>query len=490
MPPKQGPNPGRKPGPKSGAKSGRIAGRAPAGARAAARAEQAEVAAHEAQGARVTARTIAIDALVRVEEGGYAQLVLPALLGATSLSSRDRAFATDLVYGAVRSERRIDDLIGRVVTRPLHRLDPPVRAALRVGAYQLLAGMKPHAAVGETVEALGGRSPRAKGFVNANLRSISRLGPPFPEPEDPAVALSYPDWLVDRLTDALGARDARLALAAMNEPASMTLRPNVRVATQASLMDELRADAGPDSGMELTPGTLVPDALRVTGVGDPRRLPAVAEGRATPQDEGSQAVIEILAPAPGERIVDLAAAPGGKATGIAERVGPSGCVVAFDLDAGRTRLVTEAAARLSLPWLHAGVADARLPPLRPGTFDRVLLDAPCSGIGVLRRRPDARWRLTPEVIEECAALQRELLLAAAPLAKPGGLLVYSVCTLTPEETQGVDDFAAQQLPRFNSERATATKGKDAWRPLGRGVLLLPHTRGTDGMYVLVLRAPG
>ena len=133
MPPKQGPNPGRKPGPKSGAKSGRIAGRAPAGARAAARAEQAEVAAHEAQGARVTARTIAIDALVRVEEGGYAQLVLPALLGATSLSSRDRAFATDLVYGAVRSERRIDDLIGRVVARPLHRLDPPVRAALRVG---------------------------------------------------------------------------------------------------------------------------------------------------------------------------------------------------------------------------------------------------------------------------------------------------------------------------------------------------------------------
>jgi 16S rRNA (cytosine967-C5)-methyltransferase len=479
MPPKPT---SRKPSPKPG----RISGRAPAGARAAARAEHAELEAQEAQVARVTARTIAIDALVRVEEGGYAQLVLPALLGATSLSSRDRAFATDLVYGAVRSERRIDDLIGRVVTRPLHRLDPPVRAALRVGAYQLLSGMKPHAAVGETVEAIGARSPRAKGFVNGNLRSLSRLGPPFPEPEDPAVALSYPDWLVARLTDALGAAEAWRSLAAMNEPASMTLRANVRVATQASLMEEL----GAIEGVDLTPGTLVADAVRVTGVGDPRRLPAVAEGRATPQDEGSQAVVEFLAPVPGERVVDVAAAPGGKATAIAERGGPSGRVVALDLDAGRTRLVAEAAARLSLPWLHVGVADARRPPLRPGTFDRVLLDAPCSGIGVLRRRPDARWRLTPEVIDECAALQRELLLAAAELVKPGGRLVYSVCTLTPEETLGIDEFAAEHLPRFNSERPTLAQGREAWRMHGRGALLLPYARGTDGMYVLVLRAPG
>jgi 16S rRNA (cytosine967-C5)-methyltransferase len=436
--------------------------------------------------AAVTARTIAIDALVRVEEGGYAQLVLPALLGATSLSSRDRAFATDLVYGAVRSERRLDDLIDRVVTRPVKRLDPPVRAALRLGAYQLLAGMKAYAAVGETVEALGARSPRAKGFVNANLRAISRLGPSFPLPDDPAVALSYPDWLVHRLTEAFGARDARRALSAMNEPASMTLRPNVRVATRASLEAELA-----DDDVDLEAGTLVAEALRVRGVGDPARLPAVAEGRATPQDEGSQAVVEILAPAPGERVADLAAAPGGKATAIAERVGPAGCVVALDLDAGRTRLVAEAADRCSLPWLHVSVADSRRPPLRTASFDRVLLDAPCSGLGVLRRRADARWRLTPEVIDECAALQRELLLAAAPLVRPGGRLVYSVCTLTPEETLDVDEFAAEHLPRFTAEPSPAhLNPKGAWREHGRGALLLPHARGTDGMYVLALRAPG
>jgi 16S rRNA (cytosine967-C5)-methyltransferase len=428
----------------------------------------------------VGARVVAIDALIRVEGGAYAHVALPAMLGATPLSQRDRAFATDLVYGTVRAERRIDDLLDRVLARPLHRLDPPVRAALRLGAYQLLQGYPPHAAVGETVEALGSRSPRAKGFANANLRSLTRLGPPWPVPEEPAVALSYPDWLVARLTAALGAHDARAALEAMNQPAAVTLRPNVRVATFDSLATELR-----DAGVEVERGTLVADALIVRGIGDPARLPAVATGLATPQDQGSQAVVAALAPAPGERIADLAAAPGGKATAIGERVGPTGCVVALDLDAGRTRLVAEATARLSLPWVHTAVADARRPPLRGDCFDRVLLDAPCSGTGVLRRRPDARWRLTPEVIDECAALQRELLLAAAPLVRPGGLLAYSVCTLTPEETIALDRFAEEHLADFTAD---APPGRP-WRVHGRGALLLPQERGTDGMYLLLLRRP-
>jgi 16S rRNA (cytosine967-C5)-methyltransferase len=434
----------------------------------------------------VSARVIALDALVRVEEGAYAHVAVPAALASTSLSARDRAFVTDLVYGTVRAQRRLDDLVGRVLARPARRLDPPVRAALRMGAYQLVRGLPAHAAVGETVEALGARSPRAKGFVNANLRALTRLGPPWPESDDPAVALSYPDWIVERLTRDLGPVDAPRELAAMNVPASVTLRPNVRVATGAALADELRAGAAEGSGIEVERGSLVADALRVRGVGDPGQLPAVAEGRATPQDEGSQAVVAALAPAPGERIADVAAAPGGKATAIAERVGPDGVVVALDVDAGRSRLVAEAAARLDLGWLHVGVADGRRPPLRPGAFDRVLLDAPCSGIGVLRRRADARWRLTPEVIEECAALQRELLLAAAPLVRPGGLLVYSVCTTTPEETTALDDYARRKLAGFVAQPAP----RRPWRAHGRGALLLPHDRGTDGMFVLLLRAPG
>jgi 16S rRNA (cytosine967-C5)-methyltransferase len=314
--------------------------------------------------------------------------------------------------------------------------------------------------------------------VNANLRSLTRLPKPWPAPTSDAVALSYPDWLVARLIDELGADDARAALAAMNEPAAVTLRPDPRRVTAGALADELRA-----AGAEVETGRLVADAVVVRGVGDPGRLPAVRDGRATPQDQGSQAVVAVLAPAPGERVADLAAAPGGKATGIAERVGSEGRVVALDVDAGRVRMIDGARHRIGLPHLLPVVGDARRPPLVDATFDRVLLDAPCSGIGVLRRRPDARWRLEPAAIDQLAALQRDLLAAAAPLVRPGGVLVYSVCTLTAAETVAVDEWAAAALPDLV---ATDPPGAP-WRRRGRGALLLPQAAGTDGMYVLALR---
>jgi 16S rRNA (cytosine967-C5)-methyltransferase len=429
----------------------------------------------------VSARVVALDALVRVEDGAYAHVVVPAMLGQSHLSDRDRAFATDLVYGTVRSQRRLDDLLGHVVKRPLHRLDPPVRAALRLGAYQLLHDTPPHAAVASTVDAVGARSPRARGFVNANLRALTRLPHPWPEPTSEAVALSYPDWLVARLTDELGADDALGALTAMNEPAAVTLRPDPRHVTASALAEELRA-----AGADVEPGRLVPDALLVRGVGDPGRLAAVRDGRATPQDQGSQAVVAALAPAPGERVADLAAAPGGKATAIAERVGGDGVVVALDVDAGRVRMIDGARHRIGLAHLLPVVGDGRTPPLVDATFDRVLLDAPCSGVGVLRRRPDARWRLQPETIDELAALQRELLAAAAPLVRPGGVLVYSVCTLTDAETLGIDEWAATALTGFTPLPPPGAP----WRVHGRGALLLPQAAGTDGMFVLVLSRSG
>lgn len=426
----------------------------------------------------VTARVVALDALVRVEDGAYAHVVLPSMLAQTNLSDRDRAFATDLVYGTVRSQRRLDDLLGHVVKRPIHRLDPPVRAALRLGAYQLLHDTPPHAAVASTVDAVGARSPRARGFVNANLRGLTRLAKPWPEPTDDAVALSYPDWLVERLTRDLGRSAAREALVAMNAPAAVTLRPDPRQVTVTALTEELEA-----AGAQVEPGRLVSDAVIVRGVGDPGRLAAVRDGRATPQDQGSQAIVQVLAPEPGERVADLAAAPGGKATAIAERVGADGSVVALDIDAGRVRMIDGARHRIGLPQLLPVVADARAVPLRAGTFDRVLLDAPCSGIGVLRRRPDARWRLQPETIDELAALQRDLLAAAAPLVRPGGVLVYSVCTLTNEETLDVDAWAADALPELTP---LPLPGRP-WITRGRGALLLPQAAGTDGMFVLAFQ---
>jgi 16S rRNA (cytosine967-C5)-methyltransferase len=423
------------------------------------------------------ARLVALDALVRIEDGAFAHIVVPEMLRGSTLPDRDRAFVTDLVYGTVRAQRRLDDLIARASNRPLRRLDRPVRAALRLGAYQLVHDVPAHAAVGETVDALGARSPRARGFTNGVLRGITRLGPPWPEPDDVAVALSYPDWLVARLTADLGADDAVGALAAMNEPAALTLRPNPRQVTSDALDAELRSLA-----IDTQRGELVRDALVVRGLGDPAQLAAVRDGRATPQDQASQVVVELVGAQPGDRILDVAAAPGGKAGALAELVGDDGTVIALDVDPGRTRLIANAARRLGVRSLHAVVADARRPPVAGDGFDRVLVDAPCSGLGVLRRRADARWRITPDAIDELVALQRAILGAAAGLVRRGGTLVYSVCTLTAAETEGIDQWIETAVPGF---AALAPPGAP-WRPVGRGARLLPQAAGTDGMYVLLL----
>ena len=434
-----------------------------------------------------SARALAVDALVRVEQGAYSNLVLPVMLRSSSLPTRDRAFATGLVYGTIRRQRALDHLLDRVTDRPLETLDPPVRAALRLGAAQLVDGVAAHAAVSETVDAVARRAPRARGFVNAVLRRVADLGPPWAWPEGDdvgsvGVRTSHPDWIVERLYGDLGADDALGVLTADNTAPAVTLRPNPRRTTPDELEAELRA-----AGIAVSRGALVPDAVRATGVGDLATLPAVAEGRATPQDEASQAVVTMLDPRPSERVLDVAAGPGGKAAAAGERVGDGGLVVAADLYPARAGLVIDAATRLGARSVRAIGADARTLPLRPRTaFDRVLVDAPCTGLGVLRRRPEARWRVEPGDVDTLATLQRELLAAAVPFVRPGGRLVYSVCTLTRAETLDVDAWMAQAFPHLVAE---APPG-DPWRPWGRGALLLPQEAGTDGMFALVTRSVG
>ncbi len=420
------------------------------------------------------ARSVAIDALVRVEDGAFSHALLPAKLRASGLDSRDRSFVTHLVYGTVRMQRRLDALLTPRCHQPFERLEPRVRAALRVGAFQLLEGVAPHAAVGATVEAA---PPRARGLVNAVLRSVASSGPEYGLPDALGERYSYPDWIVDELAKSLGDDEVAAVLAVGNEPAAVTLRPNRRVTTADALEAELLA-----GDVRVARGRLIPDALIVGGLGDPAALPAVAEGRATPQDQGSQAVIALLDPRPGDRVLDVAAAPGGKATAVAERV-PDGLVVAADVHPGRLGLVTQAAARLHLPEVVGVVADGRRIPVRDGSFDRVLVDAPCSGLGVLRRRPEARWRIRPEAIDQLVALQRGLLTAAARAVAPGGRLLYSVCTVTRAETSGIGGWAFAHLDGFTVEPPPG----DPWRPLGPGAVLWPHAAGTDGMFVLSLR---
>ena len=372
----------------------------------------------------VPARRVAVDALVRIDEGAYANLVLPLLLERSGLDRRDRAFVTELVYGSTRMRRACDWLVDRLVDRPL---EPEVRAVLRLGAYQLaFLGTPPHASVSATVDVA---PVRARGLVNAVLRRMVREpAPPWP---DPATRLSYPDWVVRRLAADLGVEEAQAALEQMNVAPTVTERADGYV-----------------------------------------------------QDEASQEVAAYVGAGPGERVVDLCSAPGGKATAMAA-AGPA-LVVAADLSPVRTRLVVENVARLGQENVAIVVADAAAPPLRPASFDRVLLDAPCTGLGVLRRRPDARWRVQPDDVDRLAELQRRLLDGAATLVRPGGLLVYSVCTLTLAETVEVDAWLASAHPELE---AVAPPGPP-WTPLGRGARLLPQDAGTDGMFAVGLRRRG
>lgn len=368
-----------------------------------------------------TARGLALAALLRIEEGGYANLVVPALLDESGLSDRDRAFVTELAYGTTRMRRACDWLVDRFLFRSV---DLDVRAALRLGAYQLaFLGTPPHAAVSATVAEV---DPRARGFVNAVLRRVADALPPrWP---DPPTRLSYPDWIVRRLADDLGVDAASAALEQMNEPPVVTEREDGYV-----------------------------------------------------QDEASQWVAAYVGVQAGDRVADVCAAPGGKATAMAGS--GAALVAATDVLAHRVGLVQANVRRLGLSNVAVVRADARRPSFRPASFDRLLLDAPCSGLGVLRRRPDARWRVQPDDVDRLAVLQRELLAASIPLVRPDGVLVYSVCTLTSAESVLVDEWLAAAHPGLEP----LTPPGPPWEPFGRGARLLPQTAGTDGMYVLGLR---
>jgi len=368
------------------------------------------------------ARAVALRALRRIDdEGAYANLALRAELDRSGLDERDRHFVTELVYGTTRMRRACDYLVERFLLRPV---DPDVRTVLRLGAYQLrFTAVPAHAAVAETV-ALA--PAKARGLVNAVLRRVAETPVEWP---DEATELSVPDWLYQLLVDDLGHDPAVGALQAMNEPPPVTRRDDDYV-----------------------------------------------------QDLASQWVAEAVDAQPGHTVVDLCAAPGGKATFVAAQ---GALVVAIDVRPSRAGLVAGNARRLGASRIAVVAADGRRPPVLAGRGDRVLVDAPCSGLGALRRRPDARWRVDAAAVERLAALQRDLVDAGASLLRPGGVLVYSACTLTRAESIGIDEHLARTHP----ELEPLDPPGPPWWPWGRGALLLPQTAGTDGMVLLRFRAP-
>jgi len=443
------------------------------------------------------ARQAALDLLGAVRaRGAYANLTLPGILNERGLSGRDAALATELSYGSCRALGQLDAVISACGDRPIAELDGVVIDALRLGAYQILrTRIPPHAAVSATVDLVrASDKPGGAGYVNAVLRRITeadldtwieRLAPD--RDQDPlgylAMAVSHPRWIVSALNDTLAAQNAQdelaAALRADDEPPAVHL-----VARPGRIeRDELALAAG---GI---PALYSPYGVYLEG-GDPGAIRAVADGRAAVQDEGSQLVAAALASAPltgpDRNWLDLAAGPGGKAGLLGALAMERGAEVdAVEIAPHRADLVRQTVRGLPV---RVHTADGRDPGLPAESFDRVILDAPCTGLGALRRRPEARWRRQPSDVADLTKLQGELINAAYELLRPGGALTYVVCSPHLAETEGV---FAETARRLKAEVLDAREFFPGVPELGDGpyVQLWPHRHGTDAMFCAVLRKP-
>lgn len=438
-------------------------------------------------------RMLAADVLAAVRESGaYANLVLPKLIRERRLDTRDAAFATELTYGTCRALGVLDQIIESASGRPVGDIDGPVLDALRLGGYQLLrTRVGAHAAVSTSVDLVRRRAGHgAVGFANAVLRKISQkdeelwvdaLAPSMADDLLGNLAFRYahPRWIAEVFLSALGGSMGQLqaALAADDE------RPIVHLVARPAQItaDELAAITGGDTGR------LSPYCVYLDG-GDPGALEPVREGLAGVQDEGSQLVARAVAMAPvdGEssgRWLDLCAGPGGKAALLGSLAAIDGVALdAVEPAEHRAALIEQVTAELPVT-VH--VVDGRNSGLAPG-YDRVLVDAPCSGLGSLRRRPEARWRRGPEEIPGLVQLQGELLNAAIELTRPGGVIGYSTCSPHPDETVGV---VAAAVGRGDVTPIDARKSIPNGHDLGDGpwVQLWPHLHGTDAMFLALLR---
>ncbi|OQY67726.1 MAG: 16S rRNA (cytosine(967)-C(5))-methyltransferase [Polyangiaceae bacterium UTPRO1] len=440
----------------------------------------------------LAARALALDVLLRVDAtAAHADATLAAALASTRLDARDRALASRLVYGTLAWLGRLDWQLARLTDRDCASFDPRVRMALRLGLYQitLLDRVPAHAAVTTSVDLAKRAVPAAGRLVNAVLRRAVRERNSLPLPDaarDPlahlAVALSHPRWLVERWQRRFGDEVGDL-LAADNEAAPTVLR--ARPGARDDLLARLRA-----AGIACEAGRFAPDAVRVQAV-DPHALPGWSAGVFSVQEEASQLVTWLLDPLPGMRVLDACAAPGGKSAHAAERMRDEGMIAACDRRRRGALAIARNAVRLGLRSIRPLVLDARNADavLARGSFDRILVDAPCSGLGTLRAHPEIRWRRSPDDLRRFAATQHRLLDAVTPLLRPGGVIVYATCTLTDEENDDVVERWLAAHPTLRREDAADILPPTA-RTLvdGRGALrTLPHRHGLDGFFAVRAR---
>jgi len=444
------------------------------------------------------ARDTALKALYETDvRGAYSNLALKKLLADKELDSRDRAFITELVYGTITRKITLDWVISRFSKIQLRKLSNLVLEILRMGAYQILFLDKvpPSAACNTSVELAKNHAKQSAGFVNAVLRNIARSKEriltdsdfdAMPVTERLSVKYSFPEYLVQEWITAFGEDFTEELLKSLLDRPDFSVRVNTLKTSRDAVAEELKK-----YGIDSVPGHFVPEALYLENVSDISGLDVFTEGKITVQDESSMLVTKVLDPKPGERILDACAAPGGKTTHMAQLMNNSGHIDAWDIHEHKISLIEDNARRLGISIISAVRKDAlRIWEDVFDTYDRVLVDAPCSGTGIIRRKPDIKWKRKKEDFNNLIEIQKKILYNSCRYVKPGGILVYSTCSLDVRENEKVIEWFLQENGNFRPEPMDEYLPETlrARNGVSEGMLrLYPHIDGTDGFFIARLK---
>jgi 16S rRNA (cytosine967-C5)-methyltransferase len=445
-----------------------------------------------------TPRHLAIEILNRVEEhGAFAEPLLDACLSRNhQINIHDKRLITQIVYGTLRMRGRLDWIIDQLYRGTFVSMDVCIKNLLRTGIYQLLytERIPEFAIVDEAVEITKKTRPAGAGLVNAILRNVIRKKDDIVYPEmekDPSLHISivhsHPLWLVKKWIDMFGIKDSAALCRANNEIPPVILRVNTLKTTREKAREELSQD-----GTDVRPSVLSPDGLIVSNPVMPIRDTALFKaGHIQLQDEASQLIARLADPKEGENVLDLCAGAGGKTTHLAALMDNHGSIIAVDISKRKLEALRKNAKRLGVTIVDTQAGEARQKPGKPchETFDKILVDAPCSGLGTLRRNPEIKWRSSPEDVTKCAVLQKAILDSAVPYLKKGGSLIYSTCTIMPEENEGVIKEFIVLHRNFICIRPPDTIDSRVVDD-GRYLQSFPHRHGTDGFFGAVLRKKG